>query len=425
MALVAVDPASGALLQGGRKLFPLCLSNGPPADRTAPSGRNGLAEVAAAGINMIRTGTAAWGPETAPGLIALEREKLDAAGSHGLFGWLWLGDLTDLPPRQAPSQPSDRERLLETVVNGLKAHPALAVWKGVDEPRNPARGDAWVRPAGLIRGYERMKQLDPRHPLVVIQAPGSTAAQLTPYRPAFDLTGMDIYPVSYPPGVHGGAANKGVSVVGDWARVIGTAAGPKPFWMTLQIAWTGVVRSQQRPAVVPRFPTSQQARFMALQAIVNGARGLVFFGGHLTQVCTPADAKAGWNWTYWDRILRPLIVELSSDDVRPALVAPKANATVKAGIRGVEVATRQEGRTLWVLAARRDGSTSTVGFTGLPSRHDGQKLTRGEVLTEWVQDPPPPPLGAGRQELRSVAVENRGFRDWFGPLDARIYRFRL
>ena len=365
------------------------------------------------------------GPETAPGLIALEREKLDAAGSHGLFGWLWLGDLTDLPPRQAPSQPSDRERLLETVVNGLKAHPALAVWKGVDEPRNPARGDAWVRPAGLIRGYERMKQLDPRHPLVVIQAPGSTAAQLTPYRPAFDLTGMDIYPVSYPPGVHGGAANKGVSVVGDWARVIGTAAGPKPFWMTLQIAWTGVVRSQQRPAVVPRFPTSQQARFMALQAIVNGARGLVFFGGHLTQVCTPADAKAGWNWTYWDRILRPLIVELSSDDVRPALVAPKANATVKAGIRGVEVATRQEGRTLWVLAARRDGGTSTVGFTGLPSRHDGQKLTRGEVLTEWVQDPPPPPLGAGRQELRSVAVENRGFRDWFGPLDARIYRFRL
>ena len=179
---------------------------------------------------------------------------------------------------------------------------------------------------------------------------------------------MDIYPVSYPPGVHGGATNKAVSVVGDWARVIGTAAGPKPFWMTLQIAWTGVVRSQRRPAVVPRFPTSQQARFMALQAIVNGARGLVFFGGHLTQVCTPADAKAGWNWTYWDRILRPLIVELSSDDVRPALVAPKAKATVKAGIGGVEVATRQEGRTLWVLAARRDGGTSTVGFTGLPEQ---------------------------------------------------------
>jgi hypothetical protein len=425
MALVAVDPGSGALVTGGRKVFPLCLSNGPPRDRDAPNGRNGLAEVAAAGINMIRTGSAAWGPETTPGLIALEQQKLDAAAAHGLLGWLWLGDLTDLPARPDPAQPSDREVLLVKVVDGLKGHPALGAWKGVDEPRNPARGDAWIRPAGLVRGYERLRQLDARHPVVVIQAPGSTAAQLTPYRPALDVTGMDIYPVSYPPGVHGGSANKGVSVVGDWARVIASAAGSKPFWMTLQIAWTGVVRSQQRPTVVPRFPSSQQARFMALQAIVNGARGLVFFGGHLTQVCTPADAKAGWNWTYWDRILRPLVLELASADVRPALVAPRAKANVKAGVGGVEVTTRQEGRTLWVLAARRDGGTSTVGFTGLPSKHDGQRLTRGEVLSEWVQDPPPPPLGAGRQALRSVAVEDRGFRDWFGPLDARIYRFRL
>jgi hypothetical protein len=340
-------------------------------------------------------------------------------------GWVWLGDLTDLPPRTTPGQPSERERRLAQVVNGLENEPGLGVWKGVDEPRNPARGDKWIRPAGLVRGYERLDQLDARHPLVLIQAPGSTAAQLTPYRPAFDVTGMDIYPVSYPPGIHGGASNKGVTVVGDWADVIAKAAGPKPFWMTLQIAWTGVVRSQQRPAVVPRFPTLQQERFMALQAIVHGARGLVFFGGHLTQVCTPADAKAGWNWTFWERVLRPVLAELSSSDVAPALVAPKAKAVVKAGLKGVEVATRQEGRTLWVLAVRRDGGTSTVGFTGLPSRHDGQKLTRGEVLSEWVQEPPPPPLGAGRQVLRSVAAENRGFRDWFGPLDARIYRFRL
>jgi hypothetical protein len=194
--------------------------------------------------------------------------------------------------------------------------------------------------------------------------------------------------------------------------------------MTLQIAWSGVVRSRERPAVVPRFPTLQQERFMALQAILNGARGLVFFGGHLTQVCTPEDADAGWNWTFWARVLRPLVRELSSDDVRPALVAPAAKAAVKAGVTGVEVATRQDGRTLWVLAARRDGGTSTVGFSGLPSRHDGQQLTRGEVLSEWVQEPPPPPL-TGRQTLRTVAVQDRGFRDWFGPLDARIYRFRL
>ena len=425
MATVALDGPSGVLRVGGRKVFPICLSNGPPPDGKAPSGRDGLAEVAAGGVNLIRTGTAAWGPETAPGLITLERQKLDAAASHGLLGWLWLGDLTDLPPRPSPSTPSDREKLLATVVNGLKGHPGLGLWKGVDEPRNPARGDRWIRPAGLVRGYERLRTLDGTHPLVVIQAPGSTAAQLTPYRPAFDVTGMDVYPVSYPPGIHGGAGNKTVTVVGDWARVIAQAAGPKPFWITLQIAWTGVVRSRDRPAVVPRFPTLQQERFMALQAIVTGARGLVFFGGHLTQVCTPADAAAGWNWSFWERVLRPLLAELTSDDVSAALVAPRAKAVVKAGAAGVEVATRQEGRTLWVLAVRRDSATSTVGFTGLPSKQDGQKLTRGEVLSEWVQEPPPPPLEPAKQILRRVTVEDRGFRDWFGPLDARIYRFRL
>ena len=61
---------------------------------------------------------------------------------------------------------------------------------------------------------------------------------------------------------------------------------------------------------------------MAYQAIVNGARGLVFFGGHLTEICTPDDAKAGWNWTFWRQVLRPVVHELSSSQLRPALSPP-------------------------------------------------------------------------------------------------------
>ena len=93
--------------------------------------------------------------------------------------------------------------------------------------------------------------------------------------------------------------------------------------MTLQIAWSGVIATEQHPANVPRFPTLSQERFMAYQAIVNGARGLAFFGGHLTQIARPADAQAGWNWTFWERVLRPLLEELTSDSVAPALVAPE------------------------------------------------------------------------------------------------------
>jgi hypothetical protein len=194
--------------------------------------------------------------------------------------------------------------------------------------------------------------------------------------------------------------------------------------MTLQIAWSGVVPTGDRPGLVPRFPSLHDERFMAYQAIVNGARGLAFFGGHLTQVTTPADAKAGWNWAFWDRVLAPLVAELTSEHVHPALVAPNARAVVKASASDVEVVTRQDGRTLWVIAVRRGGSTSVVTFSGLPSKADGQQITQGEVLPEYVQDPLPPPIGAGQQLFRKIPAANASFKDWLGPHDARVYRFR-
>src|SRR5439155_23787291 len=133
-----------------------------------------------------------------------------------------------------------------------------------------------VRPAGRVRAYRRLTTLDAAHPLVVHQAPRGPVSDLVPYRPAFDITGADIYPVSYPPGIHADAPNRDISVGGGVTRRMVEAAEGKPVWITLQIAWSGVTPSRQRPDRVPRFPSLQQERFMAYQAIVNGTRGLVF-----------------------------------------------------------------------------------------------------------------------------------------------------
>jgi hypothetical protein len=198
------------------------------------------------------------------------------------------------------------------------------------------------------------------------------------------------------------------------------AAGGKPVWMTLQIAWSGTATSQSRPNSVPRFPSLLDERFMAYQAIANGARGLVFFGGHLTQITRPRDAKAGWNWTFWDLVLKPLFAELTSTAVGPALVAPDAAATVTASAADVELVARQDAQFLYVIAVRRGAATSRVTFSGLPA-----SVTDGQVLFEYVQDPLPPPIGAGRQTFRTVGVTNGAFRDWFGPHDAHVYRFGL
>ena len=256
------------------------------------------------------------------------------------------------------------------------------------------------------------------------QAPLGTTASLTPYRPAFDITGADIYPVAYPPGQHSDLPNKDISVVGDMTKKMVTVAGGKPVWMTLQIAWSGITPGQQHPEIVPRFPTLLEERFMAYQAIVNGARGLIFFGGQLTQVMRPRDAQLGWNWTFWDLVLRPLLVELTSPSVLPALMAPAAGA-VSASASDVQVATRQAGSTLYVIAVRTGGATSRVTLSGLPPRQGGAALAAGQVLFEYAQDPLPPPIKPGSQQFRYVQVSSGSFKDWFGPHDVHVYRFNL
>ena len=410
MAGVTVDP-TGVLVIGGKKVFPLVLSLPPPAGGKTPEGKDAWKEIKDGGASFVRTGRADWNAQQIDAQIATEKQLEDAAAAHGLHCWLWLGALPNLPTTAG----SPKEQLLEQVVGAFKGHPGLGAYKGIDEPQHSNIGAA-----GLIRAHTRLRALDPDHPVVIIQAPVGTVAELTPYRRAFDITGADIYPVAYPPGRQTGGPNKDISVVGDVTKKMVAAAGRKPVWMTLQIAWSGTATSKTRPNSVPRFPSLPEERFMAYQAIASGARGLVFFGGHLTQITRPRDAKAGWNWTFWDLVLRPLLAELTSTAVGPALVAPNATATVTASAQDVELVARQDAQFLYVIAVRRGAATTRVTFSGLPGT-----IGDGQVLFEYTQDPLPPPIGAGRQTFRTVGVANGSFRDWFGPHDAHVYRFGL
>ena len=411
MSAVSIDSATGCLVIDGSKVFPIGLSEAPQPDGQTRDGRNAWAEVADAGVNFVRSGLRVWSLPQIDAQIAAERARMDAAVTHGMFGWPRLGNAGNLPP--APG--STEEQILLRLASGLKAHDGLGAWKGADEP-------AWggVPAAGLTRARTKLRTVDQDHPVVIIQAPLQPVAKLTPYRPAFDITGADIYPVGYPPGAHSDLPNKDLSVVGDIARKMVSAAGTKPIWMTLQIAWSGVTPNQQRPGLVPRFPSLADERFMAYQAIVSGARGLIFFGGQLTQVMRPRDAQLGWNWTFWEQVLRPLVVELTSPSVLPALTAPVAGAAVGASAADIELTARQSGATLHVIAVRRGGSTSRVTIGGLPRR-----LTAGQVLFEYTQDPLPPPIRPDKEQFRFVQVANGSFKDWFGPHDVHVYRFNL
>ena len=421
MSVVTID-ATGSLVIDGQKVFPIGLSDPPPLGGATPDGKDAWTEIANGGLGatFIRSGrtlASPWSLAQIDNQIAAEKARMDAAAAHGLHTWLRLVNAADLPAASG----SVPEQLLVKIVNGLKGHAALGAYKGADEPEHSGT------PAdGLIRAYQKLKTLDVNHPVVITQAPVGPAANLPAYRPAFDITGADIYPIGYPPGTHANLANKDLSVVGEITRKMVTAAGGKPVWMTLQIAWSGVIPTQSNPAVVPRFPTLHDERFMAYQAIVNGARGLFFFGGQFTQVMRPRDALTGWNWTFWDLALKPLLIELNSPSVQPALLAPKAQAAVAANAADVELAARRSGNTLHVIAVRTSQTlTSQVQFTGLPNRLNGTALTGGQVMFEYAQSPPSPPVQPDKQQFRSVTVQNRSFSDWFGPHDVHVYRFNL
>jgi hypothetical protein len=223
-------------------------------------------------------------------------------------------------------------------------------------------------------------------------------------------------------------------MVGDFTRMMREVAGEKPFWMTLQIAFSGTVK----PGRTLRMPTFPEQRFMAYEAIINGARGLVYFGGGLPQTLNERDKPLGFNWTYFDKVMRPLFEEVGPrSPILPALLAPdsKIKLTVAADkppkrqvatkaeeekndptaprefvqdetasdASAIEFLVREAGDDVYVLACKKEGPTIRVKFAGL--RTD---LKTGSVVFE---------------EPRKVEVKEGGFADWFGPFEVHVYKF--
>jgi hypothetical protein len=405
MTVTKVDAQTGCLLVSGKRVFPLGLSDAPPVESTAPNGKPAWAEIASGGANFARHYDVWTAGGAAEQLIALGRQ-LDASQQNGLQMWVALAGLDNNLSRKS---------LLDKIVNTVKGHPGLGVWKGADEP---AHGH--VPANGLVAVRNHLKTVDPDHPIAIIEAPRApapapgapdrplTIAAVKPYAAACDIHGVDIYPVSKPAGMHAGGppVNTDISVVGDMTRILARATGRKALWTTLQIAWSGVL-PPRHPLV---FPTFVQARFMAYDAIAAGARGLFFFGGNLRPAMNAQDRQRGWNWSYWKRVLRPLLRELSDAEHTVALTAPLAGHAIAANAADVAVSTRQEGDVIYLIAVRRSPHASgRVRFSGLPVG-----IRNGTVLAH-----------PGGNPARPVTVSNGALTDSapFAPHNARVYRF--
>lgn len=407
---VSFDAANN-LVVDGNTVFPISIAVLPPVDGKTPSGASAWQEFSDAGVNFARIAPGdykekahSWNDEG----LKTAGAYMDQMASANLYAWMTLGE--ELAYVKADDEKAQAK--LKKMIEMFKDHPALGGWKGADEPAWGNMNSHGKRPpSSIATTYKMIHELDPNHPVIVIQAPRGTAEELAPYNPYLDVTGMDMFPINYPPtGFVPKWPNTGASMVGDWTKIIMQAAGGKPVWMTLQISFSGTAA----PGRTLRFPTFPQERFMTYEAIIDGARGVNYFGGANHTTLNERDAKLGYNWTFWERILKPLLAEINEKSpLHAAIIAPnsKLPVTVKEvktdgdkpdSAPAIEFTVREAGDEIFILACKPKGETARVAFQGLPAT-----MTSGDVLYE---------------EPRTIEVEDGQFSDWFGPEEVHVYR---
>ena len=383
---VTIDEQNRLLLNG-KPWFPICLSPGPPLRSKDPLGRDAMEVVKAGGINSFRVGGA---PPDAD-RVEIPAEYVDWIGEHGMYAFINLRELSVFDP-QFP----DRKEKLRATIEQFRLNPALAIWKSMDEPTVGLDNRVVDR---MMSAYKFIKELDPDHPVWLNHSPGGFRKYAL-YRDVCDISGVDVYPVSIPMGVASKLANKEISSIGDYMDIVSRAMdGKKPIFMVLQVCWSGAMP----PKHVRVYPTLHQERYMTYQAIIKGARGLLFFGsdkGYEDQ-----DAPYGFNWTFWNGVLRPLLREIGEgSELHSALLAVDSKLPIKAdGAPDIEFAVREVGQYAYILAAKREGSPADVRFSG--------GFLTGEVEVLF--------------ENRKLQAKEGAFSDRFGPNDVHVYKVRL
>jgi len=393
-AATTTHDSSGTVVLDGRKVFPIVLAKGPDRGGTTLVGSDATAEVIGAGATFLKIGPATV-PWTDADIADAKLDDQDAAAKGG-YTWVNLSTVS----RAAAGAANDA--LLQKVVGALDGDPALAMWKGADEPwwshfdpaslqfsfcRSTGRGQpAWC-------GGEPV--LDREHEWVTIQAPRGTTTDLAPYSTVTDVHGVDIYPVTLR------ATDPNLHDVGTWTSTMASITPGHSVWTTLQICASGSYDTSTGQFVLP---TRAQERYMIYDAIINGARMLAFFGGNNPRCWNADDTAHAWSWTFWNTVLKGLIGEINAiSPLAPALVNADTTQALHASDPTTQVIARAgNADDLWVMAARSGTGTASVTIDGLPST-----VTSGTVYTEG----------------RSLPVANGSFTDTFDRWGVHVYRF--
>jgi len=330
----------------GRPFFPI-------GSYYVPRSENAYSELAEAGFNLIQ--------------CAPSKRELDMANDAGLMAWVVAaGDL------DFSSDAEKHQENLRNLVMKFKDHPALLAWESRDEP-----AWTWKRPSepavprkGLVAGHRFLRHIDPNHPIWVNHAPRNLARTLIGFSEGAQIISCDIYPVipcglkemyAIENGFHGDLLNQTASSVGEYTRKMRRVAGKdRSVWMVLQaFAWEGLREPKDRDSAKIVFPTYSQLRFMAYDAIINGANGILFWGTEFV----PCHSNL---WDDLERVTKE-ISNISPVLLSTSLKNPLSVGYVELGYsmdNAVEMIVKRYNRKTYIITANRSPYPVKVTFSG-------------------------------------------------------------
>ena len=336
--------------------------------------------------------------------VAADKPQLEQAEKNGLHVWISTGAIRD----EAEQEDSDK---IKKIITEYKESPALLNWEIADEPAFTWKSaEMRIKPQAMIKTYNLIKSIDKKHLIYTNHGPVNLISTLQKYNPATDITAVDVYPVIphgitptyalYDDGLQGDLLNPYISQVGEYIDKMKKVAGAgRPVFAVLQgFAWEMLKKEKERNPKMILYPTWEESRFMAYDAIVHGAVGINYWGMPYTP--QPSD--------FIDNLYK-VTRELAT--MQPVLSVPQYDLNIEKVYHemgysvdaGVEILLKKQGDNIYLLTVNSDKNPVKVTLMGLP-----KNVKTAEVL----------------EENRTVDVINGKLTDLYKPFDTHIYKLR-
>ncbi len=343
---------------------------------------------------------------------APDSSALDMVEEAGLNAWINTGNKIDFSKDR-----EQRKEQLTSLINEFKYHPALAVWEIPDEALWSLGypiyeflfyGKQWSenqqdsllnelevaipkKAKGIADGSTYLRQLDPIHPIWMNHAPRNTLAQLGLFSRSADIVGCDIYPGKKGANGHNELHNHRLSSVGAYTELMQDAAPNKPIWMVLQgFSWDLLKLKNPKPEDLDpaKFPTYKHSRFMAWDAILHGAKGILYFGSF-----TLSSKSLFWNSilgvTKEIAALEPFLLE---EELKDKIKIDPIQFT--SSVKTRFASTLRKHNDDYLLVVLQEDLSQALNISGLD-------FLEGKTLYELTSD-------------RTYVVKNGKIRVWFG-----------